>query len=132
MPCDDGERTTFVTDWRGRDIDQHYGQSRVIYPKVLATLYATVKLYGAAQGQDTLAMRRDTPDVARHVQELEVYPDYISDSRIAGYEESAEWCAKVSQLIADAAKNMDALKKLTWNALAALPHENMWSELRRW
>lgn len=109
-----------------------YEQSRVIYPKVLATLYASVKLHGAAQCQDTLAMLKDTPDVARHVQELEVHPDYISDSRIAGYEESAERCAKVSQLIAETAKSMDALKRFTWNALAALPHESMWSELRRW
>ena len=76
-------------------------------------------------------MLRDTPDVARHVQELEVEPDFISESRVASYEESAEWCAKVSQLVAEAAKNMDALKSFSWNALAAVPQESMWFELRR-
>lgn len=77
-------------------------------------------------------MLRDTPDVARHVQELEVQPDFISEARAAGYEESAEKCWKVSQLIAEVARNMDALKSFSWNALAGVPQEVMWSELRKW
>lgn len=81
---------------------------------------------------NTLGMLRNTPDVARHVQELELEPDFISEARGAGYEESAVRCAQVSQLVAEVARNMDALKSFSWNAVAGVPQEIMWSELRKW
>ncbi|EKM54414.1 uncharacterized protein PHACADRAFT_185339 [Phanerochaete carnosa HHB-10118-sp] len=64
--------------------------SKVLYPKVMSTLYASVRLEGFAQCKDALTMLRDTPELARHVLELTVYPDHVSDTQVAGYEESAE------------------------------------------
>lgn len=107
-------------------------QSKVLCPKVVSTLYASVRLEGFAQCKDALTMLRDAPELARHVLELTVYPDHMSDSQVAGYEESAEWCATISQLVAECAKHMDALRTFTWNAAAALPQERMWTELRSW
>lgn len=105
-------------------------QSRLVYPVVQSALYASVKLQGFAQCRDTLTMLRDTPDLARHVQELELHPDYVSDRWVAGYEESARMCEVVSLLVVESIQHMDALRTFTWNALAALPQESMWTELR--
>lgn len=101
----------------------------MLYPKVLPTLYDSVHLESPTQCQDTLMMLRNTPEVARHVLELIVQPDRMSNT-VAGYEESKEWCKTISNLVAECATHMDALRKFTWNAVAALPQERMWAELR--
>ena len=106
-------------------------QSRVLCPKVLSTLYAAVTLAGAAQCTAVLTMLRDTPALARHVLALSVAPDR-TPAPVAGYEEAAAACAQVSQLVAECARHMDALRTFTWNATAALPQERMWAELRSW
>ncbi|GJE95489.1 hypothetical protein PsYK624_116740 [Phanerochaete sordida] len=103
--------------------------SKVLYPKVLSTLYAAVSLEGVAQCRAVLTMLRDTPALARHVLALAVAPDRTA-APVAGYEESADACAQVSQLVAECARHMDALRTFTWNATAALPQERMWAELR--
>ena len=73
-----------------------------------------------------------TPDLARHVQELVIHPDYIGENETAGYELAGHWCSAISNLVAQCARYMDALRSFVWNASSALPKERMWSELRRW
>lgn len=99
---------------------------------MLSTLYAAVSLEGLAQCRAVLTMLRDTPALARHVLALAVAPDRTAATSVAGYDESADACAQVSQLVAECARHMDALRTFTWNATAALPQERMWAELRSW
>jgi hypothetical protein len=77
-------------------------------------------------------MLRNAPDLARHVQELIICPDFVSENETPGFEESGHWCSIISQLVAESAKHMDALRSCIWNAAVSLPNESMWAELRRW
>ena len=71
-----------------------------------------------------------SPGVARHVRKLTVHPDRHPDTKAPLLPFSQEYCSLVSGLVADAARNMDALNTFVWNADGALPDDFMWGELR--
>ncbi|KAI0093042.1 hypothetical protein BDY19DRAFT_921700 [Irpex rosettiformis] len=73
----------------------------------------------------------DTPTLARHVQELIVYPDYVSPGRPCKYEMGSGMCTGASFLVLKAAISMDALKGFEWHAFWGSPIDAMWWNLRR-
>lgn len=74
----------------------------------------------------------DTPTLARHVQELIVYPDYVSPGQPCKYEMGSGMCTGASFLITKVAMSMDALKNIEWHAFWGSPIDAMWWTLRRW
>ncbi|KAI0342178.1 hypothetical protein BDW22DRAFT_244547 [Trametopsis cervina] len=104
--------------------------SRHVYPRVIPSVYASVVLFGYPQCESTLKMLSDTPALARHVQELIVYPDSESPGQPCKYEMGAGMCTGASFLIAKAVMNMDALRTFAWHACWGSPVDAMWGSLR--
>ncbi|KAI0697254.1 hypothetical protein BC835DRAFT_1338772 [Cytidiella melzeri] len=105
--------------------------SRHLYPRVISAIYGSVTLHGYAQCVNTLSMLCDTPTLARHVQELNVYPDHVSLGQSCKYEMGAGMCTGASFLVTKAALSMDALRSFGWYAYWASPIDAMWWTLRR-
>ncbi|KAI0093044.1 hypothetical protein BDY19DRAFT_989723 [Irpex rosettiformis] len=96
-----------------------------IYPKVIPSVYDNVKLAGSSQCLHTLAMLRDTPSLARHVQSLEIYPDHAS----AQESEDQTSFAAISALIVEVAPYMDALHTFVWGSCSGESSGAMWNAL---
>ncbi|KAI0747342.1 hypothetical protein BC629DRAFT_1599394 [Irpex lacteus] len=104
--------------------------STLIYPKVIPSVYDTVKLAGSSQCLHTLAMLRDTPSLARHVQSLEIYPDH--SPRLGRRDlEDQDLLNLISALVAEVAPSMDALQTFVWGFSSGESVNAMWNALRQ-
>ncbi|KAI0690897.1 hypothetical protein BC835DRAFT_157327 [Cytidiella melzeri] len=108
-----------------------------VYPKVIPSVYNSLKLSGPRQCHNTLSMLRDTSSLARHVKTLEIYPERIPTSFGQRYsnrgEEEHECYASMAALVIGVAPYMDALQAFAWHCNSSSPRsvDPMWDTLRR-
>lgn len=98
---------------------------------MLPSVYSTVELCGQQQCENTLFMLCSNPCLARHVQQLIVYPDHLSPGLPCEYAAGQAMCSSASLLVSQAVLAMDALHTFAWNASWGEPIDTMWTNLRR-
>ena len=93
-------------------------------------MYDNVKLAGSSQCLNTLAMLRDTPSLARHVQSLEIHPRLAPNHDEQGSEDTGS-LARISALIVEVSSHMDALQTFVWGSSSGPSVSAMWTALRQ-
>ena len=74
-------------------------------------------------------MLERSPDVARHIQRLAVFPE---DEPARSRDRVRAWdnAGIVSRSVLRVARHLDALARFEWDGEDMLPDDRMWSELR--